>query len=386
MIARAMTGEDATMLAIAIEDAAPMFDDALHRISTALWKIANKPKCEHCGDTKKIPETNPSGPSDFKPCPWCSVARELAEQKGASNLTCPHFVAVGASCGLCEREGLKYATASATEAGARDKSIYCPHGQQESYCQICDSTLATYLRAQIATLTAERDDLGHRLGLQAKECVELQDRVQKAEKERDYLRDVAIPDKQKCIDYWGDKNDRAESLAAKRLEDLKKYGAHQQLCGARFASQGYTCTCGLTQAIEGTESARSQMAPNGSAPTEAAPGVVETIVHTELPTELCDILANASKHLTRHEQRVIAQSAALIDSQHSQIKSLRDDLEAIRCNSEQNTLGTCCDLGEGVHTREQHLEVQIRWLNQMARISLGMEAAPRALSVSESGK
>ena len=52
--------------------------------------------------------------------------------------------------------------------------------------------------------------------------------------------------------------------------------------------------------------------------------------------------------------------------------ALREALEAIRCNTEPDTLGTICDLPEATspHSREQHLESQIRYINQHARAAL----------------
>lgn len=58
-------------------------------------------------------------------------------------------------------------------------------------------------------------------------------------------------------------------------------------------------------------------------------------------------------------------------------RELLQALEAIRCNSEPDTLGTLCDLPEETepHTREQHLEAQIRMLNQAARAAYEQGAA-----------
>lgn len=60
------------------------------------------------------------------------------------------------------------------------------------------------------------------------------------------------------------------------------------------------------------------------------------------------------------------------------VRELEEAIEAIRCNSEPNTLGQACDLPKETapHTREQHLEVQIRWINGFARATLGHPVKP----------
>lgn len=52
---------------------------------------------------------------------------------------------------------------------------------------------------------------------------------------------------------------------------------------------------------------------------------------------------------------------------------LEEALEFIRCNSEPNTYGTICDLPEETapHSREQHLEAQLRAINSYCRTVLG---------------
>ena len=59
-------------------------------------------------------------------------------------------------------------------------------------------------------------------------------------------------------------------------------------------------------------------------------------------------------------------------------QEMYDTLEAIRCNSEPDTIGGLCDLPEETapHTREQHLEAQIRMLNKAACVAIAKAQPP----------
>lgn len=72
------------------------------------------------------------------------------------------------------------------------------------------------------------------------------------------------------------------------------------------------------------------------------------------------------------ELRAIEGLLATVEALQAQVAELEAALEGIRCNSEPNTMGGMCDLPEETepHTREQHLEAQIRMLNQAARAAL----------------
>lgn len=92
--------------------------------------------------------------------------------------------------------------------------------------------------------------------------------------------------------------------------------------------------------------------------------------------------------LGRAETRVVKAVPALLSAN----AGMREALEAIRCNTEPNTLGTICDLPEATapHTREQHLEAQIRAINWFVRDELsalptGTPATPTGEAVTVGG-
>lgn len=244
-------------------------------------------------------------------------------------------------------------------------------------------------------------------------------RTEKAEKERDEAQsDLARLAQASSSDYH---------LAAKHLEDLKRYSRHAKGydCPHQnvdwFAGQE-GCTCGLTQAIEGEKvetfsrdhfahdpatvayelpdmkaALRRSVKVIDPAPTEAAPGVVERAIETSASI---NFLKKAAKWFrqrptdgedTRHWANIFNaencdKAAALIDSQHSTMEELRKALE-----ESVSLMGATLDADFAFWSAPQNEKVRgpiyaaWRHLNRALEI-LEKKANRRALSNSESGK
>lgn len=86
----------------------------------------------------------------------------------------------------------------------------------------------------------------------------------------------------------------------------------------------------------------------------------------DLPTKaLCDVMIT----IAAYAEHCVAKA---VREKDAEIERLREAIEAIRCNTELNTLGQVCDLPKETapHTEAEHLKSQIRAVNAFCRVAI----------------